>query len=264
MKRELRRLPHRPHKQQQRRRRQRPLPYRPRLRRRDNIGYDKRPRSAIQQYNPNQQPHIPDARGDKRLLSRLRRRPALPPKPYQQIRPQPHQLPRDIQKQQIIGKHKRQHSRPEQRLRREIPPKPRIPPHILQRIHLHQKRHKSNQPQHHHRQPVNMNPPPNHGIPHRQPLHPISVIIHAAPQQIRRCHRPQRQPPRHSRDRRKRALARQPSAAERHHHKRPRAEPRNKPSQIHAPNYTLSLPPLARQRPRRLCAAALYSPLARV
>ena len=200
MKRELRRLAHSAHKQQQRRRRQRPLPYRPRLRRRDNIRYLKRPRRPIQQYNPYQQPHIPYARRDKRLLSRLRRRPPLPPEPYQQIRPQSHQLPRDIQKQQIIRQNERQHSRPEQRLRREIPPEPRIPPHILQRINLHQQRHERNQPQHHDRQPIDMNAPAYRRIAYRQPLYAVCVIISAAPHQIRQRHCPQRQPRRHSRD----------------------------------------------------------------
>ena len=95
-----------------------------------------------------QQANIADPGDDKGLLGCFPGLRPLVPEPDQQVRADPHQLPGDVEQQEVVGQHQGEHGGGEEGMDREVPAKARVALHVGQGIDLDHQGHESHQAQH--------------------------------------------------------------------------------------------------------------------
>ena len=125
----------------------------------EGIGHAEAAHIDPQEQDAHQQPDVADAGHHESLLRGLSGAGVFEPEPDQQVGAQAHQLPRDVQQQEVVSQRQGQHRRHEQGLPGKVPAEARIALHVLQRIQLDAQGDEGDQTQEHHRQRVDDDAP---------------------------------------------------------------------------------------------------------
>jgi hypothetical protein len=93
----------------------------------------------------------------------------LVPEPDEEIGAQPHQLPGDVQQEEVVRQHQGEHGGGEEGVGGKIPPEAGLAGHVPPRVHLHQQGHKGHQAHQHQGEGVKEHPPGDPHIPRLEP-----------------------------------------------------------------------------------------------
>ena len=96
------------------------------------------PASRQSRMMPMSRNDVADARGDERLLRRLGRGPPLVVVADEQEGAEAHALPGDVEQQEVVGEHQRQHRGDEEREDGVEPAVARFAVHVAERVDHHQ------------------------------------------------------------------------------------------------------------------------------
>ena len=98
----------------------------------EGVGHAEAAHVDPQQQDAHQQTHVADAGHHKGFLGGLPGPGIFKPEPDEQVGTQAHQLPGDVEQQEVVGQRQRQHGGDEQRLPRKIPTETRVALHVFQ------------------------------------------------------------------------------------------------------------------------------------